>query len=160
MFQTIARWLSNRLSALVACAKGVSAVEFSLLSPVLVTGALATTDAGMAVYQKMMITQALRSGAHSAIAAESEAQVLTILQATAADNFTVASGSPSPGELAVNVDSYCVCPSDMATQVACTTVCTGGTSPNQFYQLTATQEFQSVLLPHFNLSGSIDVIAN
>lgn len=138
---------------------GVSAVEFSLLAPVLVIGGISTVDAGMAVYDKMMITQVLRAGAHSAINAESEAAMLTILQQTAGDNFTIADDTPEIGELSVDVVSYCVCPSDMTTQVDCTTVCTGGIDTNEFYRLSAITEFNSVILPNFTLSGSIDVIA-
>lgn len=138
---------------------GVSAVEFSLLAPFLVIGGISTVDAGMAVYDKMMITQVLRAGAHSAISAESEAAMLTILEQTAGDNFTLADDTPEIGELSVDVISYCVCPSDMTTQVDCTTVCTGGVDTSEFYRLSAVTEFDSVVLPNFTLSGSIDVIA-
>lgn len=144
---------------LVRDKRGVSAVEFSLLAPFLVMGAISTVDAGMAVYDKMMITQVLRSGAHSAIAAESEAQMLAILEATAQDNFTLAQGTPNQGELALGVNSYCVCPEATGTQVSCVTTCTGGSTPNEFYQLSAELEFDSILLPNFNLNGSLDVIS-
>ena len=140
--------------------EGVSAVEFSLLSPVIVIGGLMTADAGMAVYEKMMITQTLRSGAHSAIAAKSEAQVMAILSATAGDNFTVSeTDTPAINELGVQVSTYCVCPSDRTTQGSCTTICTGGADPNEFYRMEATKEFVGIMLPDFTLSGSIDVIA-
>ena len=151
--------LRRRLAALLRDTAGVSAVEFSLLTPVIVVGTLMTTDAGMAVYEKMMITQALRSGAHSAIAAKDEGTVLTILTTTASDNFTVVEGTPADDELGVSVTSYCVCPEDMAVQVACTSTCTGGGAPNQFYRISATKEFDGVMLPDFTLSGTIDVIA-
>ena len=152
-------WFQRRTDQVVRDRRGVSAVEFSLLAPFLVMGAISTIDAGMAVYDKMMITQVLRSGAHTAIAAESEAQMRAILEATAQDNFTVAQGAPNIGELAVNVTSYCVCPEATGTPVSCTTTCTGGTLPNEFYQLSADMEFDSILLPNFNLSNSLDVIA-
>ncbi|MEM7210837.1 MAG: TadE/TadG family type IV pilus assembly protein [Pseudomonadota bacterium] len=139
--------------------RGVSAVEFSLIAPVLVIGGFATVDAGMAVYEEMMISQTLRSGAHLAIQAESEAQVLTVLEAVASENFTVASGAPSVGELSADVTSYCVCPEAMQTAVACTATCTGGGGPTQFYSLSATKQFLGVMLPAMTLSGSIDVIA-
>lgn len=139
--------------------RGVSAVEFSLIAPVLVLGGFATVDAGMAVYEEMMITQTLRSGAHLAIQAESEAQVLAVLQALASENFTVASGTPAVGELSAAVTSYCICPDATGTPVACTSICTGGGAPNRFYSLSASKQFTGVMLPAMTLSGSIDVIA-
>ena len=149
-----------RLAQLIKCQRGVSAVEFSLLAPFLVIAGISTVDAGMAVYDKMMITQVLRSGAHSAIAAESEAAMLAMLQATAGDNFTVAqgAGTPAVGELAVAVNSYCICPNDTSVQVTCSTVCTAGLNPNEFYSLSANMDFDGIILPNFSLSGSLDVI--
>ncbi|MEM7058691.1 MAG: TadE family protein [Pseudomonadota bacterium] len=159
MYNRCLTWLRTQTRNLVQDRRGVSAVEFSLLAPFLVMGAISTVDAGMAVYDKMMITQVLRSGAHSAISAESEAQMLAILEATAQDNFTLAQGTPSQGELGLSVNSYCVCPEATGTAVACTTTCSGGVSPNEFYELSAVMEFDSVLLPNFTLDSSLDVIA-
>lgn len=149
----------RRLASLVRREDGISAVEFSLISPVLVLGTFATVDAGMAVYEEMMISNALRSGAHLALSASDEAQVLAVLQAVAGENFTVASGAPTPGELSAAVNSYCVCPSDGSAQVACGSTCTGGTAAQQFYALSASKEFVGILLPAFTLSGAIDVMA-
>lgn len=148
------------LRRVLRCQVGVSAVEFSLLAPVMTVGAISTVDAGMAVYDKMMMTQVLRSGAQSAIGSSSVAEVQTILEATAGDNFTVAQGgTAAPGELLLGVNQYCVCPEAMTTPVACTATCTGGVTPNQFYDLTATLDFSGVMLPAFTLSGEMTVMA-
>lgn len=159
--QTQSKRRSTAFGRLIACQKGVSAVEFSLLAPVLVLGLFATVDAGMAVYDKMMMTQVLRTGAHSAIAAESEQSMLDMLRATAADNFVVADGEGDPdiGELLLSVESYCICPDDRTTRVACDTTCSGGAQLEQYYALTADLEFDGVMLPNFVLSGEIDVYA-
>lgn len=142
-----------------ACTAGVSAVEFSLLAPFMVVGAISTVDAGMAVYDKMMISQVLRAGSHSAIAAENVDDVRTILEATAADNFTVAAGDPAPGELALDVTQYCACPEALATEVACTATCADDVTPTRFYDLTASLEFNGVMLPNFTLAGEMSVMA-
>lgn len=154
-WKTIARLVHRLLRS----HRGVSAVEFALISPILVLGGFATVDAGMAVYEEMMITQTLRSGAHLATRAESEAQVLTVLETVASENFIVASGTPSVGELSATVTSYCICPEATGTPVACTATCTGGSSPNRFYALGATKQFSGIMLPTMTLSGSIDVLA-
>lgn len=155
----IVRQQAHRLAVLWRNQSGVSAVEFSLISPILVLGSFATVDAGMAVYEEMMISNALRSGAHLAISANDEAQVLSVLQAVAAENFSVASGTPSAGQLSATVNSYCVCPSDGTAQVDCTATCSGGSAAQQFYALSASKEFVGILLPPFTLSGAIDVMA-
>lgn len=139
--------------------RGVSAVEFSLLAPFLVLGTFSTVDAGMAVYDKMMMTQVLRSGAQSAIAAKDEATVLSILQDTAAENFTVATGAPAPGELSLAVSSYCACGDALGVAIGCTGICTSGSAPHRFYDLDASMEFDGVILPTFTLSGDMAVLA-
>ena len=151
--------LRTRLKRLLNCQSGLSAVEFSLLAPFMVVGALSTVDAGMAVYDKMMMSQVLRAGSHSAIADSTVADVRSILETTAADNFTVAQGDPAPGELAVDVVQYCICANDTSVRVACTATCTGGGSPNQFYELSANMEFNGVMLPNFTLAGEMSVMA-
>lgn len=139
--------------------RGVSAVEFSLLAPFLVVGAFSTVDAGMAVYDKMVMSQVLRSGAQAAIGSDDVDDVLAILRATASQNFTVAAGTPAAGELAVDVTQYCVCPEAMGARVACTATCSDGGAPHRFYELSATRLFSGVMLPEFSLSGEISVIA-
>ena len=155
-------WLARAVSRLHQMWRredGLSAVEFALLSPLLVLGAFATVDAGMAVYEEMTITNALRSGAHIAAAASSEAQILSVINSVAAENFTLASGSPSSDDLTTSVASYCICPSVTSVQVSCVSVCSGGSTPQRFYTIAATKNFDGILLPSFTLSGSIDVIA-
>ena len=146
------------LCRLIGSDRGVSAVEFSLLAPVFVIGSLSAVDAGMAIYEKMMISQVLRSGAHGAINAESEAVVMDILEATAADNFTVVQGPPGAGQLGITVTGYCICPENTGAQVACDTNCADG-DPDEFYQMVAVKEFTAIMLPDFTLTGTIDVIA-
>ena len=154
----LARFM-NGLKTLWGCRRGASAVEFALLSPVLVIGTFATVDAGMAVYEKMMITQVLRAGAQTAIRGQNEQSVLDILEDTAAANFTVAGATPAPGELVLTVGTHCSCPDALATPVSCSSLCVGSVSPNEFYDLSASVEFTGVILPSFTLSGEIVVMA-
>ena len=139
--------------------RGVSAVEFALIAPVLVIGSFATIDAGMAVYEEMMITQALRSGAHLAITAQDAAQILNIVNAVASENFQVAQGTPSPGDLSTAITRYCVCPGVSTAQISCNSTCTGNVPPTQLFTISATKQFVGVLLPEMTLSGTIDVVA-
>jgi Flp pilus assembly protein TadG len=138
---------------------GVSAVEFSLLAPFLVVGTISAVDAGMAAHQQMMISQALRAGAHSAIAGQNETVVQTIIEAAAAENFTIASGPPLGAELSISVSTSCICPDAPTAPVTCTTSCATQTQPDQYYNLNAEKLFQGVILPDFNLSGTLSVTA-
>ena len=151
----------RQLRQLIRCRRGVSAVEFSLLAPVLTLGLFATVDAGMAVYDKMMMTQVLRSGAHSAIAAESEDSMMDMLRVTASDNFVVVEDGETPavGELLLSVNTYCICPNDRTTVVDCDSTCTGGGTIEKYFALSADMEFDGVILPNFALSGEIDIYA-
>lgn len=153
------------------CAAGISAVEFTLLAPVLVVGAFSTADAGMAIYEKMMIGQALRAGAQLAMAGAEKDDVLDVLRQVASENFTLAgSAEAAPGgaasggmaaeskSLAVSVSRYCACPGTTFVQVGCGGICDTGL-PARFYRLTATKTFDGVILPAFSLDGTIDVMA-
>lgn len=159
MLDTLITKANRRLKDLAQSDSGVSAVEFSLLTPFLVVGGLSTFDAGMAIYDKMMMTQVLRAGAHSAISADTTGEMLAMLEAAATDNFSVAQGQAQPGELALAVTTYCICPADTTTQVGCTSTCADGTTATEFYTLTASMEFDGVMLPNFVLDGSIDVMS-
>lgn len=152
------RW-SQGIQRFLRDASGLSAVEFSLLAPFLTMGAIATVDAGMMAHDKMMISQALRAGAQSAIAAKNDTVVRSVIETTAAENFTLAAGAPVGDELAVAVSQYCVCPDAMSTVVDCSTICVGIGTPSRFYDLSANKTFQGVLLTGFTITGQMSVIA-
>lgn len=148
------------LARLLRCTAGVSATEFALLAPVLVLGAFATADAGMAIYEKMMIGQALRAGAQSAMAGADEERVRAVLDEVAAENFALAGdGQAASGVLSIGVSIYCACAGETFVQVDCTAVCGSGVGTSRFYRLTAAKTFDGVILPAFGLDSSIDVAA-
>ena len=143
---------------LLRCVAGVSAVEFAIISPVLVLGTFGMVDTGMAIYQRMMMNQVLRAGAQPALQGANESVVRTVLEETAAENFTVAEGEATGDELELDVQTSCACPGDAVAGVGCGTVCQSGTTALRFYRLTASKTFQGVLLPEFALSGSLEVM--
>lgn len=154
------RRVQGLLRSLWRSRDGVSATEFALLAPVLVLGAFATADAGMAIYERMMIGQALRAAAHQAVAGADENEIRTVLEEVASQNFTIASGDASPADaLVLAVSSYCACPGDTIVQVDCTAICQSGIGATPFVRLTATKTFDGVFLPEFGLEGAIDVVA-
>lgn len=152
------RRLRRLLGDLVRSSAGVSAVEFAILSPFLVLGCFGMVDTGMAVYERMMISQVLRAGAQPAFQGFNDAVVLTVLEETAAENFTVAAGEATGDEVAVGVESHCACPGDAAVGVACGSTCESGSVAFRLYRLTAEKQFVGVILPDFRLSGSLEVM--
>lgn len=145
---------------LLGCAAGVSAVEFALLAPVLIVGAFSTADAGMAIYEKMMIGQALRAAAQRVMSGADEDDVRAVLQEVASQNFAIAGdGGAQDGALSIGVNRYCACSGETFVQVGCTAICDSGLSATRFYRLTASKTFDGVMLPDFDLSGSVAVLA-
>lgn len=151
--------LGGLLARLRRSTGGVSAVEFAIVAPFLVMGTFTMVDVGMAVYEKMMINQVLRAGAQPAFEGADEGEVLSVLEQTASDNFSVAGGDAQGDELALDVTSYCACPGGAVVQVACTSVCGSGAEAFRFYRLTAAKTFQGIMLPEFTLSGALEVMS-
>lgn len=147
------------VTRLLRSRSGVSAVEFALLAPVLVLMALATADAGMAIYQKMMIGQVLRAGAQMALLGTDQDGIRSVLEEVARKNFTLAGETATGDALAITVSSYCGCPGEAVVQISCTGVCDSGLAPADFYDLAASKSFQGIILPSFTISGSLDVMA-
>ena len=146
------------LSRLLHCVAGVSAVEFALVAPVLVLGAFSMVDTGMAIYQRMMMNQVLRAGAQPAVQGANESVVRSVLEETAAENFTVADGEASGDQLELDVETSCACPGDADAGVMCGAVCESGTPSLRLYRLTASKTFQGVMLPEFTLFYSLEVM--
>ncbi len=146
------------LDRLLRCVAGVSAVEFAIVSPVLVLGTFGVTDTGMAIYERMMMNQVLRAGAQPALQGANESVVLDVRKQAATGNFSVADGAATGDELELGVETSCACPGDAAVSATCGATCDSGTPALRFYRLTAAKSFQGVLLPEFNLSYSLEVM--
>jgi Flp pilus assembly protein TadG len=146
------------LRDLLRSTAGVSAVEFAIMSPVLVLACFGMTDIGMAVYERMMMNQVLRAGAQPAFQGMNDGVVLTVLQETATENFTVADGAATGDELQVGVDSHCACPGEATVAVTCGATCASGSVALRLYRLTASKAYQGVILPEFSLSSSLEVM--
>jgi pilus assembly protein CpaE len=146
------------LARLRRCVAGVSAVEFAILAPVLVLGTFGMIDTGMAIYERMMMNQVLRAGAHPALQGANDTVVLAVLEETAADNFTVADGEAAADELELDVETSCACPGDADASAMCGAPCDSGATALRFYRLTASKTFQGVILPEFTLFYSLEVM--
>lgn len=137
---------------------GASTVEFALIAPVLFFGLLATTDLGLALYERMTIDHVLRAGAESAMADQGEEDILQILKTTAARNFTLSTEAESTeNTLTLSADRYCACPESPGTGVACSTTCSGAQPTFVSYRLSATKTYAGMIIPSMSFSPSVQV---
>lgn len=135
---------------------GVSAVEFALLAPVLVFALVAAVDMGLAEYERMTIDHALRAGAQSAMVDQGQAQVLAVVQNTAAKNFVISTqNTPSTDTLLVSVSQFCACPDSTGTAVSCSTACTGSLPTFVYYSLSGTKIYSGMIMPAVTMSPSV-----
>lgn len=130
---------------------GTSAIEFGIVGPVICLALVAAVDLGFAAYERMTIDHVLRAGAQSAIAGQSDAQVLKVLQTTSAKNF----GTASP--LSVTAERYCACPEAPSTPVGCLTICAASEPPAIFVRVAATRTYAGMIVPNIAFSPSKQV---
>jgi len=138
--------LRNKLSSALSAEQGASAIEFALLSPVLIIALLGTVDVGQALTQQMALGSLLRTGAQSAIAGSDTSTVKRVLLAAKDD-----------ASVSVDVAQICACPESPQEAVDCSTTCAGPGPTAVYYSLTAEKSFSGIFLSGTLLSRSIQV---
>lgn len=115
--------------------KGVSAVEFALVSPVLLITLLGVVDIGNVVYQRADMESALRAGVQYFMNGgdnlDKAEDVVNISWTTKPDGVTIAA------------ERFCMCE---AVEHACNELCDDGTYPQSFNRLRATATFPGILM--------------
>ena len=121
--------------------KGTAAVEFALISPLLLILLTGIVEIGMAGYQAMQVQAAVEAGALYA-ANNGASNLAAIGQAVV--NATGTSGlTATPAPVA-----FCGCPgaSGVVSQNAdCTTPCTDGKAPGQYVRVSAAVPHQTIM---------------
>jgi pilus assembly protein CpaE len=144
---------------------GASTVEFSLYVPVILFGCLTMGDIGLAVQQRMTLDQVVRAGAQVAMDDPGEEQVLTAMQLSASQNFSLGSDDED-GEgqeqivndpVSVDVARYCSCPDDRSAPVSCSTPCFEMTVPFVFYRMSVAKNYDGIFSPEFSLARDLEV---
>ena len=138
--------------------KGVAAMEFGLVAPILFFGLLSTVDLGMAVNERMEVNHVLRAGAEAAINKSDEDTVLAIMAATAEQNMTVTTdGQGEAGDLSLTVNQYCACPDATEVEVTCTTICPGDVPTYVYYQLNGRKTYSGMFIPDISFAPAMRV---
>ena len=139
--------------------KGLSAVEFALLAPLLLLGLVATADLGLAQSRRMSMDHVLRAGAQIAIGDPGAESVLSVATSTAAPEFSLAAdaAAPEPGDLSLTVSRLAACPEQIDTAVPVSTTCAGGQPTVIYYALSARMEYAGMILPDLQLGSALQV---
>jgi Flp pilus assembly protein TadG len=146
--------IRGKSAKMVFSTDGAAAVEFALLLPVMLIACMGLIDLGMAVYEKMELTSAARSGAQVATIDSSNATAITA---------AVQDGSNLSPAVATSV--FCQC-SD-GSSLACTDACDVDLVKSTFVTVTATTTFTPItprIIPGFpdtiDLSGEVTLRTN
>jgi len=138
--------------------EGFSAIEFAVVSPILVIGFMSMVDIGFAAYQRMTMDHVLRSGVQSAMADQGVDRVRSTLTSSATQHFTVGAtavgGKPA---VSLSVTRWCSCPETPTTRTLCTTICPSRKPTLAFYSLSASGRYSGSFLPAIDLNPSVEV---
>ncbi len=136
---------------------GVSMVEFALLAPILIGGAIIPVDIGLAAYERMAMDHALRVGAQAVMDGEREVGALAVMNTTAAENFDVAGGESGTFQLAIDTACRCASSAPTAPDIACDTPCSDDSVRYRYLSLTASKSYRGILLPPMQLESRLRV---
>ncbi len=156
---SLLRSAAGGLAAWVRCRRGVSAVEFALLAPVLGFSLIATVDLGFGLTERMAMDHVLRSGAQKAIADPGASTVLAAMRSAARMNFTLDDEQPEAGieTLSLSAIQFCACPESIGFAVKCSTICSGTKPTFIFYRMSVQKTYQPWLIPTMNFERAAQV---
>jgi Flp pilus assembly protein TadG len=118
--------------------RGVAAIEFAMIVPVLLFMIVGVVDLGMGIYADMQVQNAAQAGAQYAIAHGYTASSIStaVTSATSFSGITVSSG-PS---------KFCGCPSSSGvTTATCGSTCSNGTSAGTYVTVSASGTYTTML---------------
>ncbi|MBT4769656.1 MAG: pilus assembly protein [Rhodospirillaceae bacterium] len=144
----IFRKLGGGIRRLATENSGVSAVEFALLTPVIMIMLLGLVDYGLAMFHKMELVSAVRAGSQYALLDNTDTlagtNTASIQQAVVdAANLTITTGD-------VTVTVFCEC--DTIAMVSCASSCAGTT--RGLATVSATYIFSALFIPNITMTGS------
>lgn len=151
----IQRWRRSAVQDFPRDQRGVAAVEFGLVAPLLFFSLLSMADVGFAVRDRIQLDHFMRAGAQAAMRDAGEALVLATLRRTGCEsNEVYPNCSGLQGiEFTPPPDRFCVCPITGEEDTNCTATC--GVRPLKFYRISAAKTYDGIFLPQIALAPSI-----
>ena len=135
---TMRHWLCRSAFGREFGTTGTAAVEFAILSGLLVLMMVALIDLGMGLYRGIQVRNAAQAGAAYAMAKGYNAGSMTsaIQNAT---TFAQVSASPGPAQ-------FCGCPTSTGiTTATCGSICAGGSTAGTYVTSSATGSYTTLL---------------
>lgn len=132
--------LCNTLRSLLLDRRGTSALEVSLLAPLLVLGLLSMADMGLGIGARMELDRVVRSGVQAALSLNNDAAAIQTLALAA---------SASPEGLEVEVQRVCAC---AAAVTYCTATCGGG-APSVYYDIAALRRHDGLIFGDWDIAS-------
>jgi Flp pilus assembly protein TadG len=121
-----------------AAEDGMAAIEFGILSTVMMIFLIIAVDLGMSAYSAMQVQTSAQSGAEYAAAHTFDATAIS----NAVTNSTSATGisaSPAPTK-------FCGCPSSTGvTTATCSSTCADGSIAGNYVRVTATRSYSTMI---------------
>lgn len=142
---------ASLLRAWGRCRRAASAVELSMLAPMLAAALLTTFDLGMGMTDRMAIDHVLRAGAQEAMDDAGVSAVKGALAAAAASQFS------STAEPTLTAERFCACPGAMDTPTSCSTPCGQSTPPFTYYRLRAQLVYTGTLWPAMTFDRTLQI---
>jgi Flp pilus assembly protein TadG len=130
----------RRAAAIRHDVRGVAAIEFAVLAPLLALMLIGMVDLGIGIHRKMQVQNAVQAGAQFAVFYGFNADLIAkaVLSATAAQGLTA---SPAPSK-------SCGCPTaSSVTPATCGSPCSGGSVARTYVNVFA-QNTYTTLLPY------------
>lgn len=138
----------RKLKSFIAEARGVAALEFAFIAPVLAIIAILMTDVGLAAVGAMNMEGAVRASVQYAMNGGADMAV--------AKNVGMSTWSSQPADATLSTSKACICG---AATIACTATCTDGSLPLGYVTATATGTIGGSIL-HFNKTTTQTVRVN
>jgi Flp pilus assembly protein TadG len=118
--------------------RGIAAVEFAVLLPVLVLMAVCTMDLGLAVYTKMRVQESAQAGSDYAILHGFDVSAVSSAVANAGD-LSGLTATPAPAQ-------FCGCPgSSGVTSATCDSTCPNGNPVGKYISASATVVYHTLM---------------
>ncbi|HEX5325160.1 MAG TPA: TadE/TadG family type IV pilus assembly protein [Acetobacteraceae bacterium] len=116
--------------------RGVTAIEFAIIGPILIGMFISIVDLGLGLYSQVQLANAAQAGASYAMQKGYDASAMT----------TVAQAATRLTGIAVTTSQFCGCPSSTGvTVIACTSNCSDGLAAGTFAQVNATKDYSTLL---------------
>lgn len=141
------QWLYD--SKFCKCCKGIAAVEFALLSPVLLLLIMGTADAGFSLIRKLQLQSAAQAGAqYAAIHGFSVSSVSGIITGTS----SLILADPEPKQ-------FCGCATATGlTDVACSVTCANSQTAGTYVRISASSVYKP-FFPYPFVGDAVDLMS-